>query len=94
MATVDDKAHSSFNYGKSEDDKEKYILIVDDLVKYFPVTGGVFNRVLGYVRAVDHVSFNIGRGRTIGVVGESGCGKTTLGRTLHRLLEPTSGKMI
>ena len=94
MATVDDKAHSSFNYGKSEDDKEKYILIVDDLVKYFPVTGGVFNRVLGYVRAVDHVSFKIGRGRTIGVVGESGCGKTTLGRTLLRLLEPTSGKMI
>lgn len=85
---------SSLNYEKSPNDKEKYILEVNDLVKYFPVTSGIFNRTIGFVRAVDHVSFKIIRGQTVGVVGESGCGKTTLGRTLLRLIEPTSGSVI
>ena len=85
MAITEDA--NAYNYDKSANDKEKYILEVDDLVKYFPVTGGVLNRVLGYVRAVDHVSFKIVRGQTVGIVGESGCGKTTLGRTLLRLIE-------
>lgn len=85
---------NSINYEKSSDEKEKYILQVDNLVKYFPVSSGVFNRTIGYVRAVDHVSFKIIRGQTVGVVGESGCGKTTLGRTLLRLINPTSGTII
>ncbi|MHA1770351.1 MAG: ABC transporter ATP-binding protein [Candidatus Thorarchaeota archaeon] len=66
---------------------------VQNLKKYFPLTGGVFRKVVGKVHAVDDVSFKIYSGETLGVVGESGCGKTTLGRTILRLLEPTSGKI-
>ena len=66
---------------------------VRDLVKHFPVTGGVLQRVVGQVQAVDHVSFEIRRGETLGLVGESGCGKTTVGRLLLRLIEPTSGEI-
>ncbi len=66
---------------------------VQHLKKYFPLTGGVFRKVIGKVHAVDDVSFKIFRGETLGVVGESGCGKTTLGRTILRLLEPTDGKI-
>ncbi|MBI5169330.1 MAG: ABC transporter ATP-binding protein [Candidatus Eisenbacteria bacterium] len=62
-----------------------------DLRVHFPVRRGVFSRVTGYVRAVDGVSFTIGRGETLGLVGESGCGKTTTGRAILRLVEPTSG---
>lgn len=64
---------------------------VSDLKKYFPVRKGLFSRVQGYVRAVDGISFTIGRKETLGLVGESGCGKTTAGRTILRLLEPTEG---
>ncbi|RDE14494.1 MAG: peptide ABC transporter substrate-binding protein [Candidatus Thorarchaeota archaeon] len=62
-----------------------------NLKKYFPLTGGVFRKIIGMVHAVDDVSLDIYRGETLGVVGESGCGKTTLGRTILRLLEPTDG---
>jgi len=61
------------------------------LTKHFPVRGGVFQRTQGWVKAVDNVSFTIRRGETLGLVGESGCGKTTVGRMLLRLLMPTSG---
>jgi oligopeptide/dipeptide ABC transporter ATP-binding protein len=67
------------------------LLEVTSLKKHFPIHQGVFSRVSGHVYAVDGVSFSIGRGETLGLVGESGCGKSTVGRTLLKLLEPTDG---
>ncbi|MBV8406244.1 MAG: dipeptide ABC transporter ATP-binding protein [Alphaproteobacteria bacterium] len=67
------------------------LLEVTDLKKHFPIHTGVFSRVSGQVHAVDGVSFQIARGETLGLVGESGCGKSTVGRTLLKLLEPTAG---
>jgi peptide/nickel transport system ATP-binding protein/oligopeptide transport system ATP-binding protein len=64
---------------------------VDNLVKYFPVRAGLLQRVVNQVKAVDDVSFFVRKGETLGLVGESGCGKTTVGRTMLRLIEPTSG---
>jgi oligopeptide/dipeptide ABC transporter ATP-binding protein len=69
------------------------LLEVHDLRKYFDVTRGVFSRVAGQVRAVDGISFHIDRAETLGLVGESGCGKSTAGRTLLKLLEPTAGSI-
>src|SRR5690606_3230115 len=70
------------------------ILEVKDLKKHFPVTGGVFSRVIGHVRAVDGVSFSVRRGETLALVGESGCGKTTTGRLIARLYRPTAGQIL
>jgi peptide/nickel transport system ATP-binding protein len=67
------------------------LLEVRDLVKHFPVRHGLFGRTAGRVRAVDGVSFDVRRGEVLGLVGESGCGKTTTGRCVLRLLDPTSG---
>jgi len=69
------------------------LLEVEGLKKHFPIHKGVFSRVSGQVYAVDGVSFHIDRGETLGLVGESGCGKSTVGRTLLKLLEPTAGKI-
>lgn len=69
----------------------KPLIQVRNLVKHFPVRGGIFNRVVGNVQAVNGVSLDIQRGETVGVIGESGCGKSTLGKTIIRLQEPTSG---
>jgi peptide/nickel transport system ATP-binding protein len=70
------------------------LLEVNNLVKYFPVRGGLLRRVQAQVQAVDGVSFSIKEGETIGLVGESGCGKTTVGRSILRLIEPTSGEVL
>jgi oligopeptide transport system ATP-binding protein len=69
------------------------LLEVTDLVKHYPVSGGMFGREVGVVRAVDGVSFTIRRGETLGLVGESGCGKTTTGRCILQLERPTSGSI-
>ena len=69
------------------------LLAVKNLHKYFPVKGGVIGRTVGWVKAVDGVSFSIRKGETFGLVGESGCGKTTLAKTILRLLQPTSGEV-
>ena len=73
---------------------EQPLLEVRDLQTLFPVTEGVLSRVVGHVHAVDGVSFTIRQGETLGLVGESGCGKTTLGRTILRLIEPTGGEVL
>ncbi|MEA4915733.1 MAG: oligopeptide/dipeptide ABC transporter ATP-binding protein [Christensenella sp.] len=70
------------------------VMEVKDLKKYYPIKAGMFGRVVGQVRAVDGVSFRIRRGTTMGLVGESGCGKTTIGKTLLRLNDKTSGSVL
>lgn len=70
------------------------LLEVKNLKKYFPVTGGVFLRKKGYVYALDDVSFSLEKGQTLGIVGESGCGKTTLGRCVMGLYRPTAGQVL
>jgi oligopeptide/dipeptide ABC transporter ATP-binding protein len=73
---------------------EKYLLEVNHLSKIFPIKGGLLGQKVGEVRAVNDVSLKIKKGQTLGLVGESGCGKTTLGRSLLRLIEPTHGEII
>lgn len=70
-----------------------YLLEVEDINMHFPIYGGVFKRPVGKVYAVNDVSFKLKSGETLGVVGESGCGKTTLGRAIVRLYDPTSGSI-
>jgi len=69
------------------------LIQVEKLVKYFPVRAGVLQRIVDWVKAVDGVSFTIRKGEVLGLVGESGCGKTTIGRSILRLIEPTSGSV-
>lgn len=69
------------------------LLQVEDLKVYFPIRRGVFRSVVGHVQAVDGVSFSIRRGETLGLVGESGCGKTTTGRAILKFNQPVGGKI-
>jgi peptide/nickel transport system ATP-binding protein/oligopeptide transport system ATP-binding protein len=73
---------------------EHPLVRVEHLAEFFPITGGILQRKVGEVKAVDDVSFTIRRGETLGLVGESGCGKTTVGRLLLRLIEPTAGRIL
>src|SRR3954451_15895976 len=70
------------------------LLEATGLQKHFPITKGLFKRQVGAVRAVDGIDLNIRAGETLGLVGEAGCGKSTAGRVLTRILEPTGGKII
>ena len=69
------------------------ILRVESLKKYFPIKGGIMQKTIGNVKAVDGVSFSIKKGETLGIVGESGCGKSTTGRVILRLLDKTAGNV-
>lgn len=71
----------------------EYVLEVKDLKQYYPIKGGVFQRKIGEVKAVDGISFNVKKGQTVGLVGESGCGKSSAGRTILRLQNVTSGEI-
>lgn len=77
-----------------DNSKDDIILEVKNLTKYFPIKGGVFSKQKGNVKAVDGISFQVKRGTTMGIVGESGCGKSTVGRTILRLIEKTSGNVL
>ena len=70
------------------------LLKVEKLIKYFPIKAGVFRKTVAQVKAVDSVSFEVYKGETLGLVGESGCGKTTAGMSLLRLYEPTAGRIL
>jgi peptide/nickel transport system ATP-binding protein/oligopeptide transport system ATP-binding protein len=83
------EASMSEQFGNASTD----LIKVSNLTKYFPVRGGLLQRVVAQVKAVENVSFTVREGETLGLVGESGCGKTTVGRTMLRLTEPTSGEV-
>jgi peptide/nickel transport system ATP-binding protein/oligopeptide transport system ATP-binding protein len=74
--------------------KSKTLLEVKDLCKHYPIRKGLFSRIAGYVYAVDGISFTINEGETLGLVGESGCGKSTVGRTILKLIDPSRGEII
>jgi oligopeptide transport system ATP-binding protein len=72
---------------------EEVLLEVENLKKYFPIKKGLLNKTAGYVKAIDGISFQVMKGETFGLVGESGCGKSTAGRSILRLIEPTEGRI-
>ncbi|HSV86398.1 MAG TPA: ATP-binding cassette domain-containing protein, partial [Levilinea sp.] len=89
MATMDTTRDSTLH-----ERRDDILLEVKNLKKYFPIQKGMLRRTVGYVKAVDDVSFYVCEGETLGLVGESGCGKTTAGRCINRLYEPTGGQAV
>ena len=85
-------AYAASGFDGAENDPQ-YLLVVKNLKKYFPIKSSFFKRTIGYVKAVDGASFKIRRGTTMGLVGESGCGKSTIGRTILRLMDKTDGEV-
>ena len=81
------------SHGAMSEATEEPLLRVRGLTKHFPVRGGVFNREKGRVRAVENLDVEVGRAQTLGLVGESGCGKSTAGRLILRLIEPDAGEV-
>jgi len=101
MADSEIKTNPATNYTAAEnnktavqDDQNDILFSIENLSVWFPTTKTLFGKPTSYTKAVDDVSFKVFKGETLGLVGESGCGKTTLGRTLLRLIEPTKGKII
>jgi peptide/nickel transport system ATP-binding protein len=90
LKVKDDRSRSLVD---TADSKNEIILEVKNLQTWFPQKKGIFGKVESYVKAVDEVSFSVRKGETLGLVGESGCGKTTLGRSILRLIEPTGGEL-
>ena len=90
---INDKTYIDNNYEPVVHD-DKYMLEVNKLRKYFPIKDGLLQRTVGYIKAVDGISFKIEKGTTMGLVGESGCGKTTVGRTILRLFEKNAGQVL
>jgi oligopeptide/dipeptide ABC transporter ATP-binding protein len=84
---------TQFEWSMTDNATADNLIEVENLTKYFPVRGGVLQRTIAQVKAVEGVSFAVRRGETLGLVGESGCGKTTIGRMLVRLIDPTSGSI-
>ena len=94
MSVSPESRQTSFLPAGTQPPDDANLLEVRDLAKLFPITQGLFKRVVGHVRAVDGVSFTIPKGKTLGLVGESGCGKTTTSRMILRAFDPTSGEVL
>src|SRR5579884_2214629 len=92
MAVGNETTPAATTTGNGKGDET--LVSVQNLKTFFPIPGGIFRRTVGYVQAVDDVSFDVKKGETFGLVGESGCGKTTTGRTILRLNKATAGKVI
>lgn len=86
--------HTEIDKRKTELRKSPFLLCVKDLNVWFPIQKGIFKKTVNHIKAVNNVSFEVYSGETLGLVGESGCGKTTLGRSILRLIEPTSGEIL
>lgn len=93
MKRANIRVKSAGNINNKDFRSNEILLDVRGLKKYFPVKKGIFSRIAGHIKAVDEVSFTIKKGEILGLVGESGCGKTTTGRVILRLMEPTEGKV-